>query len=226
MNAVAALLSSTVGKKVLMAFTGLVMLGWLCLHTTGNLLVFAGEESFNHYAAWIQSGFGVEPALLWALRAFMLWAMGSHVWAAITLTRRNRDSRPAAYAAGRKDLATKQVAHFMALGGVTILLYLVFHILHLTVGSAHPDFQHGNAYRNLVIGLSNPLVCAFYLAANGFLGAHLYHGVVSGFQTLGWNHPSYDAYKSFFGKVLPAYVAGGNLLIATSVLAGLVANPR
>jgi succinate dehydrogenase / fumarate reductase cytochrome b subunit len=210
----------------MMAITGLIMVGWLCLHTTGNLLVFNGQESFNHYATWIQSGFGVEPALLWAMRLVMVGAIVAHVWAAIRLAAINRAARPVAYAAGRKDQYTSYAARFMLFGGVVVMAYLVFHLAHLTVGSAHPDFKHGDAYRNLIIGLSDPLVCAIYVVANLALGAHLSHGVSSGFQTLGWNHPSYNVYKTVLGRLLPAYIVGGNLLIATSILAGVVAYPR
>jgi succinate dehydrogenase / fumarate reductase cytochrome b subunit len=223
MNALATLVRSTVGQKVLMAVTGLMMVGWLVLHTTGNLLVFKGEKDFDKYAAFIQSGFGVEPALLWLLRFVMLAAIVVHIRAALVLSARNRASRPASYAAGRKDQATSYTAHFMRGGGIVILLYLVFHILHLTTGNAHFNgFEHGKAFRNLVNGLSQPAVAAAYIVANAALGAHLFHGVSSAFQTLGVDHPGYNGLKFALGKAVPAYIAGGNLLIAVSILAGLV----
>jgi succinate dehydrogenase / fumarate reductase cytochrome b subunit len=222
MNALATLVRSTVGQKVLMAVTGLMMVGWLALHTTGNLLVFEGQAAFDKYAAFIQSGFGVEPALLWALRAVMLAAIVVHVRAALTLSARNRASRPAAYAGGRKDQATSYAAHFMRGGGIVILLYLVFHLLHLTTGQAHHAFRPHEAFHNLVTGVSQPAVGVAYLVANLALGAHLAHGVSSAFQTLGVDHPGYNGLKFALGKAVPAYIAGGNLLIAVSILTGIV----
>ena len=229
MNALATLVRSTVGQKVLMAVTGLMMVGWLALHTTGNLLVFEGQAAFDKYAAFIQSGFGVEPALLWVLRAVMLAAIVVHVRAALALSARNRASRPADYAAGRKDQATSYAAHFMRGGGIVILLYLVFHILHLTTGHLHlaadaqgHPFQKHEAFHNLVSGLQLWPVCAAYLVANLTLGAHLAHGVSSAFQTLGVDHPGYNGLKFALGKAVPAYIAGGNLLIAVSILTGIV----
>ncbi len=222
MNALATLVRSTVGQKVLMAVTGLMMVGWLALHTTGNLLVFEGQAAFDKYAAFIQSGFGVEPALLWVLRAVMLAAIVVHVRAALALSARNRASRPADYAAGRKDQATSYAAHFMRGGGIVILLYLVFHLLHLTTGQAHHAFRPHEAFHNLVTGVSQPAVGVAYLIANLALGAHLAHGVSSAFQTLGVDHPGYNGLKFALGKAVPAYIAGGNLLIALSILTGIV----
>lgn len=230
MSAISSLVQSTIGQKVLMAGTGLVMVGWLFLHMSGNMLVFLGPESFNHYAEFIQSGFGVEPALLWAMRAFMLASIVLHVWSAIRLTARNQAARPDRYAAGAKTRTTSYAARFMALGGMVILAYLVFHLLHLTVGSFDVDFQgtrfeRGNAYKNLVIGLSNPVVTSAYIVANLALGAHLYHGVTSGFQTLGWSDPGYAGVRKALGLGVPGLIAGGNLLIAIAIVLGLVQQP-
>ncbi len=228
MTALTTLVRSTIGRKVVMGFTGLVMVGWLTIHTLGNLLVFSGQDAFNHYAAFIQSGFGVEPALLWFLRAFMLGAIASHVWAAIGLTARNRAARPEAYAAGRKDRVTNYAARFMLIGGIMVLLFLLFHLAHLTVGVFSADaiqarkFVHGDAYRNLVVGLKNPVVAIFYILANMALAAHLRHGVTSGLQTLGLDHPRYNSLKTQLGVVVPLFIAGGNVIIALSILAGFV----
>lgn len=232
MNAFATLVQSTIGQKVVMAVSGLVMVGWLFLHMSGNMLVFAGPESFNHYAEFIQSGFGVEPALLWALRFVMLAAIGAHIWAAVRLSARNRSARPSRYAVPLKSQRTSYAARFMLLGGITLLTFLVFHLAHLTVGvwSNSPvlmevEFSRTNAYRNLVVGLSNPLVGAFYILANIALGAHLFHGVSSGLQTLGLNHPRYERAKSVAGYGFAGVIAGGNIVIALSVLGGIVPSP-
>lgn len=229
MTALASLASSTIGKKAIMAVTGIVMFLWLTIHMAGNLLVFAGQKHFNDYAHFIQSGFGVEPALLWVMRLVMLGTIAAHVWAAIGLTRRNLGARAVRYAGGRKDRRTKYVAHFMAGGGFVLLLYLVFHLLHLTVGvvplGEGVAFAKENAYRNLVVGVGNPLVGGFYVLANVALFAHLWHGVESAFQTLGLDHPKWNAYKQGLGLGFPVLIAGGNIVIACAIMAGLVAAP-
>lgn len=231
MSAFASLTQSTIGKKVVMATTGLIMVGFVTIHMLGNTLVFMGPESFNHYAEWIQSGFGVEPALLWVFRLVMLAAIGGHIWAAVGLSARNRAARPEAYAAARRNRKTSYAAQFMLLGGIVITLFLLFHLAHLTLGVFSNDaiqakeFVKGDAYRNLVVGLSNPLVAGLYIVANLALGAHLRHGVWSGMQTLGLNDPKYDSLKSGLGTVLPIVVAGGNIVIATAIVLGLVAPP-
>lgn len=231
MQAVTTLVQSTVGRKVVMAATGLAMLGWLFLHTLGNLQAFLGQESFNHYAEFIQSGFGVEPALLWFMRAFMLALLGLHVWAAITLRRRIAAARPVAYQGGQTWQRTKLSSRLMMVSGLVILAYLVFHLAHLTVGVFSNDaiqgaaFERHNAYKNLVVGLGNPAVAALYVVANVGLGAHLHHAVDSGFQTLGVNHPSYNGARQVLGTWLPVFVAGGNVLLAIAIVLGLGIEP-
>jgi succinate dehydrogenase / fumarate reductase cytochrome b subunit len=233
MGAAASLLQSTVGKKVVMAATGLVMVGWLTIHMVGNLLVFAGQEAFNHYAEFIQSGFGVEPGLLWALRAFMLGALMAHIWSAVALRQVINAARPVPYAAGQRWQRATPYGRMMLVGGVVLAVYIVFHLLHLTVGLfsddfvQHATFERGNAYKNLVVGLQNPAVGLIYVLASLTIGAHLHHGTESAFQTLGVANPSWDGVKKAIGTWLPVLIAGGNLLIVTAVLTGLgVESPR
>jgi len=124
---------------------------------------------------------------------------------------------------------TGYAARFMRIGGVVVLLFILFHLAHFTLGSfANVDFGGGHAfvpgeaYNNLVYGLSNPLVAGFYILANLALGMHLWHGVSSGLQTLGLNHPRYDALKNGLGVVLPILVVGGNILVVIACLTGMV----
>lgn len=226
MTALSALFRSTIGKKVLMAATGLIMVGWLFIHMSGNMLVFMGQESFNHYAHFIQSGFGVEPALLWVLRLFMLASIVAHIWAAVGLTARNNAARPAKYAGGRKNRSTSYAAEFMRFGGIVLLLFLLFHLAHLTVGAfsddaiQHATFVREDAYRNLVVGVGNPVVGAFYILANLALGAHLLHGIGSAFQTLGVNDPRWNSTKQLLTLWVPLLIAGGNIVIALASMFG------
>ncbi len=228
----AALVQSTIGKKVVMAVSGLVMVGFVTIHMAGNLLVFAGQEHFNHYAEFIQSGFGVEPGLLWLFRAFMLAMIGAHIWAARALTLANRAARPVGYAVAQRTRQTTYAARFMLLGGLVLLGFLFFHLAHLTVGAWSNDpllmnttFAKDNAYNNLVTGLSNPVVVAFYILANLALGAHLHHGISSGIQTLGLNTPTWNEWKHRLALGLPAVVVGGNIVIALAILAGVPETP-
>jgi len=231
MSAVATLIQSTVGKKVVMAATGLLMVGWLFLHMMGNLLVFAGQEHFNHYAEFIQSGFGVEPGLLWAMRAFMLGAIVAHIWAAVSLRRVIAEARPVGYAVAPVRHASTAAGRLMLVGGVVLLGYVVFHLLHFTVGAFSDDaiqraaFERGNAYKNLVVGLSNPPVALVYLLATFALGAHLHHGTQSAFQTLGLSNPSWDGPRRAIGTWVPVLIAGGNLIVVSAVLLGLGVDP-
>lgn len=219
--------NSTVGKKVLMAFSGLVMVGWLFIHMVGNLLVFAGQEHFNRYAEFIQSGFGIEPAVLWVLRALMLSMVGIHIWSALGLSARNRAARPQRYEGGRHDAVTNYAAQFMLYGGLTILAFMLFHLAHLTFGlfSAdviqHETFVRGDAYRNLVIGLQNPIVAIFYIVANIALASHLYHGLRSGFQTLGLNDDRWNPIKFQLTVLVPILFLLGNIAIAVACMLGV-----
>lgn len=227
MTALASLTRSTIGKKVVMGATGLLMVGWLFLHAAGNLLIFAGQDAFNHYAHFIQSGFGVEPQILWAMRLGLVGAIGAHVWAAIGLSARNSKARPVAYAGGRKDQATTYAARFMLGGGIVLILYVIFHLLHLTVGvfSDHPampvTFQKADAYANLLRGVGVPVVGAFYILANLALGAHLYHGVGSGLQTLGADGPTWTPLKARLTVWVPAIIVGANLVVALTCMFGV-----
>jgi succinate dehydrogenase / fumarate reductase cytochrome b subunit len=227
MNALATLVRSTIGQKVVMAVTGLIMVGWLTMHMAGNFLVFLGEEEFNSYAEWIQSGFGASPEFLWGMRLFMLLVIVAHVRAAVMLSARNRAARPGRYAVALKPQRTTYAARFMLLGGITIMLFLLFHLAHLTLGVMPVDpmsgaeFIRGNAYHNVVYGLGNPLLAGIYILANLALGAHLWHGVTSGFQTLGVHHPRYNGLKNALGVLLPVLICGGNILIAIGVAVGL-----
>lgn len=230
MNALAKLVRSTIGKKIIMAVSGIAMVLWLLMHMAGNLLVFMGQEEFDAYAEWIQSGFGASPEFLWGMRILMLLLIVAHIRAAISLTALNRAARPERYAVALRTRRTTYAARFMMLGGLVVLGFLLFHIAHLTVGAFPVDlgstsFEHGEAYHNLVHGLSHPAVAALYILANLALAAHLWHGVTSGMQTLGLNHPRYARLKLGLGVLLPVLIAGGNIFIALGVLAGLPASP-
>lgn len=233
MNAVSSLVQSSVGKKVVMGVTGLVMIGWVTIHMAGHWIMFLGQDAYNAYAHFIQSGFGVEPALLWIMRLFMLGALGAHIWAAVALTAQNRRARSQDYVGGRVNQATTYPAQLMRLGGVLLVFYIIFHLGHLTVGAfsgsdllmSGKPWVKEDAYANMVYGLANPAVAVAYIVASLALGAHLQHGVWSAFHTLGLADPRWDFVKVGLGRVIPVVVAGGFVVVVVAAAAGLFAAP-
>ena len=231
MRRVVALYRSSVGKKVLMAITGFIWFGFLVGHMAGNLKAFQGAGVFNSYAHHLRT-FG-EPILpekgfLWAFRTLMFLAFVIHVWLSWQTSRQSWAARGTKYrkkANQNFDFASA----FMRWGGVLILVFLVFHILHMTTGTLHPAFDtHGweggipNAYQNLVTGLSNPLIAGFYALALVAILFHLYHGVWSMFQTLGANHPKYAAWRRPLAVVVSIAIFFGFISIPVAILAGMV----
>ena len=216
MYRVVSLYRSSVGKKILMALTGAFLFGFVVLHMLGNLKVFAGEESFDAYAEFIRAvGYPAVPhsGVLWALRLALLFAVSVHIVAAFQTWSQSRSARTQGY---RKldDLSFSYASRTMRWGGVIIALFIVYHLLHFTTGQAHPDFLPGRAYHNFVIGFQSPLVLGFYLIAQAALCLHLYHGLWSAMQTLGANHPRYNALRR------PAALA-----IALAIFTGFVIPP-
>lgn len=209
---------TTVGKKVAMAVSGLVVVLWLVLHMLGNVAIFAGREAYNQYASFLAD----RPPLLWGQRFVMLAAIGVHIHAAFALWARNSEARPRAYYQ-RKDLATNYAALTMRYGGMTLLAFIIFHLLHLTVGVTAPmgyEFVKGDVYNNVVLGFQRPGVAGFYILAQCALGMHLFHGVWSLTQTLGADHPKYNKLRQTVAAILTAVVVLGFVSIPLSVLTG------
>lgn len=215
---------SPLAKKAVMAITGIMLFGFVVGHMLGNAKMYLGEEAYNHYAEGLRA-LG-DPLLghgqaLWIARVGLLVAVLLHIWSAWQLTLINRRARPTAYV--RKDVVKATYAsRTMRWGGVIILLFVVYHLLHLTFGTAHPSFEPGNPYHNVVSGLQNPLVSAFYIVANLALAFHLYHGLWSMFQSLGLNHPSYKSARRIFASAFAVLVTAGNISFPLAVLAGIV----
>lgn len=219
------LLDSSVLKKVLMAGTGALLVGFVLAHMTGNLKAFQGAEKFNAYAEFIRD-FGA-PALpregfLWIQRVGLLGVLVAHVWAAWSLTRQSLAARPVPYARKPKSLAFTYASRTMRWGGVVILLFVVYHILHFTTGTVHPAFDHTNPYSNLVLGFSNPWVSGVYALAVTALALHMAHGVWSAFQTLGLDNPRYEAVRRPLAMGLALIVWAGFLVVPLGVIAGWI----
>ncbi len=215
MNALRGLWQSTIGKKVAMAITGLILVGFLVSHMISNIFVLFAPEKLDQYAEWLR-GFG---PLLWIARAALLAAVGVHILAAWQLTQRARTGRPAGYAKYERHVATYS-ANTMRWGGVLILVFIIFHILHYTTGTVHPDFRAGEVGRNVIVGMESVPVAVFYLVTMIALGAHFWHGTWSVFQTLGINHPTWNRWRRSIAIVLAVVVAGGFAAIPLAALLG------
>ena len=215
MNRLFALWETTVGKKVAMAVTGIVMIGFLISHMISNVLIFSNPDHLDRYAAWLRS---LGPAL-WLARAILLGAVVIHVAAAYQLTRRARHARPVAYDRHELQVAT-YAARTMRWGGVLLAAFIVFHLLHLTTGTVHPDFVPGQPGHNVIAGMQVWPVAAFYLLAMLALGLHFGHGIWSAFQTLGFNHPAYSRSRRVVAWSLAILVAGGFATIPAAAILG------
>jgi succinate dehydrogenase / fumarate reductase cytochrome b subunit len=226
MRRVAALYRSSVGKKVLMAVTGFIWFGFLVGHLIGNLKLYAGAETFDEYAHHLREiGAPILPpsGFLWAFRAVVLAAFLVHVILAWETSRSSWDARTTKYRR-QENLSFSRMSRFMRWGGVFILVFMVFHLLHLTTGQVHPSFVEGEAYANTIIGLSNPLVAAFYVLAIIAVCAHLYHGLWSMFQSLGAAHPKYHRFRRPFAVIMALLLFVGFVSIPVSVVAGFLVN--
>jgi succinate dehydrogenase / fumarate reductase, cytochrome b subunit len=224
MAAAVTLYRSTIGKKVIMALSGFILVGFVIVHLAGNLKAYTGAEHFNEYGHFLREvGAPVLPqeSLLWVVRLVLLAAVGLHIWAATSLTIQDRASRPQRYAYHRKQQAT-YASLTMRWGGVIILLFIVYHILHFTVGTVHPDFIPGDAYHNFVVGFRVWYVSLFYILAMIALGFHLYHGVWSMFQTMGWNNRVWNGVLRGVAIAVALVIALGNISLPIAVMAGII----
>ena len=209
---------STIGKKVAMAITGAILIGFLVSHVLANLLILTGKpDGINAYAAFLRT----QPPLLWGGRVVLLAAVILHVIAALQLTRLDRAARPVGYAKMAPQTSTF-ASRTIRWGGLLILLFVVYHILHFTTGTVHPDFVHGDPYRNVIVGFDVKWVAAFYIVAMVAVGLHLYHGTWSAFRTLGLVQPSANPLKRRVATVLAIGIWLGFTLIPVAVITGMV----
>ena len=224
---------SAMGKKAVMAVTGVMLFGFVFGHMVGNLKLYqgvyasgphAGEHKIDVYAEGLRElgapilGHG---QALWIARIGLLAAVLIHIHAAASLTLLSRRARPVSYAKAVPQTAT-YASRTMRWGGVIILLFVVYHLMHLTFGNVHPDFEHGRVHDNVVSGFSNPWVSGFYVAAQVALGFHLYHGVWSLFQSLGLNGPRLNVFRRQLAAAFAVLISGANISFPVAVLTGLV----
>ncbi len=210
---------TTVGKKAIMAVTGFILFGFVCGHLVGNLQIFLPPEKINHYAATLRS---LRP-LLWSARITLLVSVILHIWSSFQLWLLQREARPIKYVK-RANLNSTYASRTMMWSGPIIAAFVIFHLLHLTLGTVHPGgpFDEHNVYNNVVTGFQVWPVSLFYIIAMIMLCYHLYHGLWSMFQSLGFSHPVYTPWLQRFSKVVAILIAAGNISIPVAVLAGFI----
>jgi len=246
MNLIGALFSSSIGRKFLMAITGLVLVGFVTGHLVGNLQIFAHPDKINGYAHFLQS---LGPAL-WGVRLFLLACVGLHVWAAVMLSLENKAARgPEAYGVS-KWLQAIFASRYMKHTGLVVLAFLIYHLAHFTIGAAQADtFKTAlpeytmsgdfhllgfpivaagtnvhDVYSMVYLGFASPLVSLFYIIAVGLLSLHLLHGVDSMFQTFGLRNHQWSAGLRRAVLLFSLAYFLGNLAIPGAILTG-VAKP-
>jgi succinate dehydrogenase / fumarate reductase, cytochrome b subunit len=237
MTGVLTLYRTSVGKKVIMAITGFVLVGFVAFHMYGNTKMYQGPAVFNEYAAGLREIghpiFGHEH-LLWIARLVLLGSVVLHIWSAASLTAQSQKSTAANGIGGmrrygEKKITTGYAAYTMRYGGIVIFLFILYHLAHLTFGAfygagqyQHPENGEYFVYNNVVVGFQNPIVSGIYLVTMIFLGLHLYHGVWSMFQTLGLNNAKYTGMLRGLAILVAVVVTLGNLSFPIAVMAGIV----
>jgi succinate dehydrogenase / fumarate reductase cytochrome b subunit len=215
---------SLIGKKIIMAVTGLVLFLFVVGHLLGNLKVFEGPQKFNAYAEGLRTvgaPFFGRGQLLWTARVALLVSVVAHLWAALAVTRASWQARPVGYRR-LETSETTYAARTMRWGGVIILCYLVYHLLDLTFGSVNPSFVLGDAYHNLVVSLARVPVSAAYVVAVIAVALHVYHGLWSALQTLGLNRPPTSGWRRSVAAAVAVLIGGGYIAIPLAVVAGVV----
>ena len=217
MDALRAFWSSTIGKKVVMAVTGLIGVGFVIGHMLGNLQVFWGPAKFNAYSHFLRS----LGELLWMVRAVLVAAVVLHVVAAIQLSRQRLAARPVGYKRGSQHEVSTFASRTIRWGGALLLLFIVFHILHFTTLSVFRDYSRTDVYANVIRGFSVWWVVVLYVAAMAALGLHLYHGIWSSLRTLGAWKASVDPLKRPVAAALAFVIWLGFTLIPIAIFGGL-----
>lgn len=243
MNLFRNLFTSSIGRKLLMAVTGLILVGFVTGHLVGNLQIFLKPDHINGYAHFLQ---GLGPAL-WGIRLFLLACVVIHVWAAVALTLESKTARgPEKYGVHRW-LAASVASRYMRMTGLVVLAFIIYHIAHFTVGAAGADtfksqlpewtMQHDvrefgiplanagtevhDVYSMVFLGFASPLVSLFYIVAVGLLSLHLWHGVDSVFQTFGLRNNSWSLCLRRIVAIYCIVYFLGNLAIPGGILSGI-----
>ena len=208
---------STIGKKVIMAVSGLILFLFVLGHMLGNLQVFEGPEQFNRYAQLLR----ILPEALWGVRFVLLAMVVLHIVTAVQLALRKKKARPIGYEV-KKNTISSYASRTMYWSGPIVLAFIIYHLLDLTFGAANPNFIEGDVYHNVIASFSNPIVTVWYILSMLLLAVHLRHGAWSMFQTLGVSHPRHNKILKQGAVVFAVVIFVGFIAVPVGVLAGVV----
>lgn len=215
---------TSLGSKLVVALSGLGLAGFVVFHMLGNLQIFEGPDALNGYAAFLRD----MPMLLWTARLGLLGIVALHIVLAIRLALQNRRARPVAYAV-RAHRTASLASRTMSITGSLLLLFIIFHLLHLTAGVVDTSFPdrldiqgHRDVYGKMIHAFRNPLLVGLYFAGQLVLGLHLSHAVSSSLQTLGFEHAALNRLFKAAGPAVALLVVFGNLMIILAVFIGVV----
>jgi succinate dehydrogenase / fumarate reductase cytochrome b subunit len=216
---------SAIGKKFVMAATGIGLIGFVVAHMIGNLKMYLGPQDIDHYGEFLRDL--LVPLLprtvaLWLLRLGLIAMFALHIHAAYSLTMMNRRARTVDYQSKRDYVAANFASRTMRWSGIIFVLFLAWHLADFTWGWFNPHFARGEVYRNVDASLSRVPVALLYVVANLALGVHLFHGVWSLFQSLGLNNPRFNAWRRHIASAIATLVVVGNVSFPIAVLAGIV----
>jgi succinate dehydrogenase / fumarate reductase, cytochrome b subunit len=234
MNPVLGFFQSSLGKKYVMAITGLILFAFVVVHMLGNLQIFLGQDTLNAYAVFLQS----KPEVLWIARLGLLFMVLLHIVSAVQLSRMNKAARPEAYG-NTRVVAASYASRTMLMSGLIVLVFIIYHLLHFTVAvpainllPAGPDFPGADfsalhdtkgrhdVYRMMVLGYSNVWVSGFYIVGMALLCLHLSHGLSSMFQSVGLKSKRYALLIERFAQASALIIFIGNCSIPIAVMLG------
>ena len=224
-NRVMAFWRTMIGKKVVMAVTGIVLIGFVIAHMLGNLKIFSGPDEINAYSRFLREVGSPELAygqLLWVVRIVLFICVALHITAAVQLSRMSLAARPIGYNV-KRNIETTFAARMMRWGGALLVAFIIFHLLHLTAGAVgfrEGQFRHLAVYQNVVAAFAILPIALFYVVAMAALCLHLYHGIWSMLQTLGWNTAQNERMLKIASRVVAIVVFLGFSSVPVSVLAG------
>jgi len=227
------LYGTAVGKKYVMAITGIGLLGFVLFHMIGNLKMYLGQEDLNHYAHFLERllyPILPEKGTLWLLRGGLITMAILHIHAAYSLTVLNKQARPVKYQSERDYQVASFASRTMRYTGIIVVLFLIWHLLDLTFGAGAVNSYVGtkdaegvkDVYGAVAFSLNRVPVAIFYILANIALGTHLFHGVWSLFQSLGWNNPRFNKWRRAIATAFATIIVVGNVSFPIAVLAGVV----
>lgn len=223
MSSALAFVQSSIGKKWIVALSGLILFLFVIGHLVGNLQIFLGPEAINLYGAILHAW----PELLWVVRGVLLAALVLHVVFALLVRIESRKARPEKYAVTRRTASTLS-ARMMSVTGLVLLAFIAFHLAHFTAHTVEPGFAgmhdekgRHDVYRMVIEGFSKPAVSIFYMVAMALLCSHLSHGAWSWLQTLGLRTKKIAEGSSHGARILALVLALGYISIPAAVLAGM-----